>query len=421
MKFKTFTLALLSGGVGLILGSCQQDISEIKADPKIKVENTSNLTTEEALLAINANAIAKIKFDCSTDALSNKLLALSANAAVAPSECSLTELDKTIGSYLQQFGPLEQQFFGSYITVNQLATILDTDPQYFGALGENTKLVEKQKKGLEKFWQMPGQVRINAQHNATLDNRDKIAGVYMVFAGYPSSLAYAVADQLLMVNQMSPVFVETPLLSFDAFATTDKLIVLGDGFMQVLAESGVENEVGVSGVLAHEWGHQVQFNNFQPWYGVAKEAFVPTPESTRQIELEADFFTGYYLTHQKGGTKNWKNAAEFFELFYKLGDCSFASEGHHGTPNQRLAASRLGYLVSLVTSRANLNASDVHTIFMATYNSILENKIAPKAILAGLKSTYLKVIFASIMLHEKEVKGIMNGHLSKTQIKDLKD
>jgi hypothetical protein len=418
MRLKTFTLSLLCGSAALFTVSCQQEIAEIKTDPKLTIANTSNLTAEEALLSIDGTALAHSKFACAYDAASNNLVALSANTAVAPSECSVTEMDKTISLYLQKFGPLERQFFASYLAVNQLATVMDTDPQYFGAQGEHTTLVEKQKKGLEKFWEMPNQIRIHGQHNSTLNNRDKIAGVYML-TGYPASLAYAVADQLLYINQLSPVFVETPLLSYDAFATTDKLIVLGDGLIQVLSESGLQQEVAVSGLLAHEWGHQVQFNNFKPWYGVEKENFVKSPEFTRQIELEADFFTGYYLTHQKGGGKNWKNAAEFFALFYKMGDCSFASGSHHGTPNQRMAASRLGYLVSLLTSKASLNATEVHTIFLAAYNAIIENNIDRQAILTSLEGTQLKSIFAAILKHENEVNGIMQGKMNKKQIAQL--
>jgi hypothetical protein len=34
------------------------------------------------------------------------------------------------------------------------------------------------------------------------------------------------------------------------------------------------------------------------------------------------------------------------QSFYEVGDCSFTSAGHHGTPNQRLRASTWGYSVA---------------------------------------------------------------------------
>lgn len=171
------------------------------------------------------------------------------------------------------------------------------------------------------------------------------------------------------------------------------------------------------GILAHEWGHQVQFNNYTAWYGPR----VDTPEQTRKTELEADVFASYYLTHKRGATYNWKSAAEFFELFFNIGDCSFTSAGHHGTPTQRLAASRLGWIIAQETMPMGhiLTAEDVHSLFIASLQSIIDNKIDSSAALASLKTPQLKAIYGKVKQREQELKGIANGTLSPGAVKNL--
>ncbi|WP_086828158.1 hypothetical protein [Streptomyces sp. NRRL B-24572] len=53
----------------------------------------------------------------------------------------------------------------------------------------------------------------------------------------------------------------------------------------------------------------------------------------------ADAFSSYYLTHSRGEALNTQRVPASTQSFYQGGDCSFRSRGHHGTPNQRLAAS----------------------------------------------------------------------------------
>ena len=134
-----------------------------------------------------------------------------------------------------------------------------------------------------------------------------------------------------------------------------------------------------------------------------------TAEAHRLSELEADFFTGYYLTHKRGGTYNWKRVAEFFELFYNIGDCSFESSGHHGTPNQRLAAARLGSILAEETFPKGhiLEPEQVHELFLLAYEDIIENSISSKEALASLGSAQLKGIYKAILEHEHELKQIL--------------
>jgi len=175
----------------------------------------------------------------------------------------------------------------------------------------------------------------------------------------------------LAFNEESTFLIESPLLSFDGFATTDDLIVVGDGLIELASASGVEDKVVWSGILAHEWAHQIQFDNFDQWYpnGAADNA----PEATRTTELEADFIAAYYLTHKRGATYNWKRVEGFFDLFFNIGDCSFTSSGHHGTPLQRMRAAEAGYLLAQNTFPKGhiLGTNEVHDIFLNQLEGIV--------------------------------------------------
>lgn len=290
------------------------------------------------------------------------------------SECSTTNFDKVVSEYFSVFGPFESGMYPEYATVNQLYTFIDSSKQYFGKFGEYTHLVTKQQRKLESFWNMPDRVRIIGEHNSTMKDRDKIARVYITFSHATPEAAYEVADQLLTINQESTVFVETPLISFDAFATTSHLIVLGDGLVQALIQAGVNADIAVEGIISHEWGHQVQFAHSQSWYGFAPEERPQTPAFTRQTEMEADFLSAYFLTHKLGGTYNWKRVAQFSELFFNIGDCDITNEGHHGTPRQRLAAAAFGYFVASNTLPKGhvLTPDQLHKTFMQHFNSLLK-------------------------------------------------
>lgn len=293
--------------------------------------------------------------------------------ATDPAKCNPTPFNAVVDRYFSKFGPFEIGFYSEYATVNRLFTFIDESKQYFGANGEYTHEVIKQQRRLESFWAMPDQVHINGQHNATLNDRDKIARVYMVFSHAARDVAYEVADQLIAINNESEIFVETPLISFDGFATPSKLITLGDGLIEALNESGIDKNIVIAGLISHEWGHQVQFINSTQWFGYAAGKWPQTAEFTRNTELEADFFSSYFLTHKRGGAYNWKKVAGFNNLFFDIGDCAFSEAEHHGTPKQRLAASKLGYTVASQTWPKGhiLTATQLHKIFKEKLSTLL--------------------------------------------------
>lgn len=52
----------------------------------------------------------------------------------------------------------------------------------------------------------------------------------------------------------------------------------------------------------------------------------------------ADAMSASFLTHKRGAAMNRKRVEQFLEVFFQIGDCAFDNPGHHGTPNQRMAA-----------------------------------------------------------------------------------
>jgi hypothetical protein len=296
--------------------------------------------------------------------------------AVAPSECAPTTFNQEINKVIQPFfsDPLALTYYSLYLDLSFYMAYLDTSEQYFGDEGQYTNFVRKRVRELEKFWGMPGEIRVNGQHTASLNDREKLADLYMIVGVNVETRedAYAIADQLLAINEASPVLPESPYFAMDGFATTGDLIVIGDGITSVLANTGIAEDIVWTGILAHEWAHEIQFNNYAEWY--PNGADEDPAAATRLTELEADFLAAYYMTHKRGATYNWKRVEQFFELFFNIGDCSFASSGHHGTPLQRMEAARLGYELATSAQKKGhiLSQQEAHEAFIAVFGDIFE-------------------------------------------------
>lgn len=288
--------------------------------------------------------------------------------AVAPSECGATELSEITWKYFTELASddiaVENMDFYFYLQENAVRFRIGTE--YFGKHGAYTQHVRKEQRSLEKFWKMPNQIEVLGQHNETLKDRDKIAKIlyYNLMDEGTWEQVYESADELIARSKNSPALPDSPFFAADGYANFNKQIVLGDGLIKMFSETGIDEEIVWTGILAHEWSHQVQFDHFAAWY--PQDLFASKAEETRAIELEADFFSGYYMTHKRGATYNWKRAEEFFEVFYQAGDCSFSFEQHHGTPLQRKRASYQGYLLAKGAQKQGhiLSAEELHEIFM---------------------------------------------------------
>jgi hypothetical protein len=74
---------------------------------------------------------------------------------------------------------------------------------------------------------------------------------------------------------------------------------------------------------------------------------------------------------------NRKRVEQFLEVFFQIGDCAFSSVGHHGTPNQRMAAAQFGFDVAdQAQKQGHIHTSgQFHQLFVAAYPDL----VAPDA------------------------------------------
>ncbi|MGB7843932.1 MAG: hypothetical protein WBL21_14140 [Salinimicrobium sp.] len=376
LKNSKVSLAVLA--LGLTIVSCQKEteLNEVTSPASSMnsfqmssdVENTPVLEMQQGLLKELPEVGHNLREDMSP--------------AVDASPCGTTNFVQVQNYYFGLLGndlvPIfgvdgANYLFGLYMDLNFYYAYLDRGEQYFGADGKYTNFMVKRQRELEKFWDMPNEVRINGQHTATLNDREKLADIWELVGVEVNSReeAYAIADQYLFYNSLASTLPESPFFALDGFATPSNLIVVGDGIVQMLTEAGVEEDIAWTGIVSHEWGHQIQFNHTTSWYPEGANA--DPVAATRHTELEADFFSAYFMTHKRGATYNWKRVEEFFELFVNIGDCSFDSANHHGTPAQRLRAARLGYDLANSAHKQGhvLSIDELHSFFMENVEGLL--------------------------------------------------
>ena len=278
------------------------------------------------------------------------------------------------------------------LDINFVHSIIDDGPQYFGNKGQYTQYVNNRVRSLEKFWNMPNEISVRGQHNETLNDRDAMISVFssIWYANYgwsPKEIEYF-SDIIIRNNANSDVLPESPIAASDGFAwdlngylgyDDLEVIVLGDGLVELVASVGTEDKIGWTTILSHEWAHHIQFNNGY-LDGYDDEFGWNSPESTRAGELEADFMASYYMTHKRGATYNWKRIEQYLVNFFQIGDCGFRSSGHHGTPLQRLEASRLGHELAASAQKKGkiLSAKEVHNAFIAVLDDIAPQPPQPE-------------------------------------------
>lgn len=366
-------LTLLCLGLSFITFSCDKEIDEMGLDSSNSLAATAvaNQTSSELVPLEDLSGLIPVDENLRHSLISNVVepsacgptaFATVQNRAFAPLATDLVGI----------FGANAQSIFDTYNALNYYSVLIDDSPQYFGANGEYTDFMYKRTRELEKFFNMPNQILVHGQHTATLNDREKLADVYVFANGIAREQAYGIADQILYFNTLSGQLPESPFFAADGFATTYRnLIVVGDGIVDLLSQTGIDKDIVWTGILAHEWAHQIQFKNMNNWYPAG--TFASTPEATRYKELEADFLASYYMTHKRGAAYNTKRVAQFYELFFEIGDCGFASNGHHGTPLQRKAASDLGFRLAAEAQRQGqvLSIEQAHAYFVANVNSFL--------------------------------------------------
>jgi hypothetical protein len=216
-------------------------------------------------------------------------------------------------------------------------------PYTFGAHGDFTTKATHTFRDLRNFWDIKSDdIQLVPAHGRMLLDTARVTKVFTTFYGFPQTTSLNTAEFIkAQVNTATFNYGDTALFTFNAYANSTEgqpvpgigdvpdRIVLGDGVLDGFAQVGLD-DVTTQAILAHEFGHHVQFED-----GLFASPLTG-PEATRRTELMADAFGSYFLTHARGAAMNWKRVQEFGQTFYQVGDCGFTAVGHHGTPNQRL-------------------------------------------------------------------------------------
>jgi hypothetical protein len=144
----------------------------------------------------------------------------------------------------------------------------------------------------------------------------------------------------------------------NAYATPAKRLQRADGtvlfgkryFMHAM-EVPEAPEVNVIATCAHEFGHIVQYK-----HGL-KDRLIQGQPSVKRLELNADFFAGYFAGARKIEKPDFP-AAVFAANRHAHGDFH-NSRGHHGTPDERAAAIVRGFETSYKERRSFADAIEI--------------------------------------------------------------
>ncbi|WP_244614440.1 neutral zinc metallopeptidase [Elizabethkingia argenteiflava] len=114
-----------------------------------------------------------------------------------------------------------------------------------------------------------------------------------------------------------------PSSTYNAISYSSGKIYYGY-YMYDKAKSKSPDNIVNAMILAHEYGHQLQYEYYLP------SVFEVT---NRAAELEADGFAGYYLRKPQGFNKReFSDIAAAYHFAAKIGDYDIEDEDHHGTP-----------------------------------------------------------------------------------------
>lgn len=369
IKFLSILLACLF----LILTSCQKEVQEEQSitptQLSIKQKNVNKSTFQ-----LSAKAKADLEKLRSTlpEGYEKRLekssllpanihshyrnMALKALKIVEPTPCDgYTPLYQYLDQELADWWEGDTYFWAAILgmldmpTVHALFFENSSANQYFGVNGEYTHIVNKTFKDLQRFWNIQSNdIVLVALHGNILLDREKVYRLErLMYPWETEEEANFWVDQIVTRANTVAQYRKGnhPIFSFNAFAQTSfefppygtlpSKIVMGDGIMEAYSSIGYGN-IAPQAILAHEFGHQVQFS-----LGLIPEYW--TPEGTRKIELMADAYSAYFLSHARGASMQWKRVQQFLQVFFNIGDCYFDFENHHGTPTQRMAAAEWAY------------------------------------------------------------------------------
>lgn len=385
MKRQIFALGSCLA-ITLTVVGCQEQPTSALA-PAARAASTSELQAQSSLASATrlsvlpslAAEVADLEVPSIDDVINPKNYVCSAGSPInswinAQISNSLTRERATILELVNEWDVANVPFYEA-LYLKSAGT-----PQTYGYDGEFTKIMIKTERDVKRFWDIPSaDIQVVSMRDDVLFDVERLAATYNFVYGVPYPLATEFAvyvGNLLRSSQtMNGHYAYWTFNAVSARTTVpfvQKKVIMGDGILEGYKALGFD-DVAPQAIFAHEYAHQIQFDR---GYRLPTAGYTAA-ERTRYTELMADAFAAYYLTHSRGATMNQKRVEQFLQVFFQIGDCSFSSSGHHGTPNQRMAAARFGFTVADEAQKQGhiLTAQQFFVRFQAQYSTL----IAPDA------------------------------------------
>ncbi len=187
-----------------------------------------------------------------------------------------------------------------------------------------------------RYWHTTGDRAIDRDLDRALGVVADLFGIYPAFGFYDPS------------NLQNPVGVERN--GMNAFASPENTDIPGTKSTVGFGWDLFRNEfyqydnsgVSVMAIIAHEFGHVVQFNRDYFWQ-IQHGAPLKT-------EINADFLSGYFLGMRKLAVPSMRFQSAG-ECFMRNGDTS-GTLRTHGDPRERLDAAEAGFRVAYVENKS---------------------------------------------------------------------
>jgi len=185
-------------------------------------------------------------------------------------------------------------------------------------------------------------------------NPNRINGIGTLYQGaIPPPLAASLTDDCSAVRQIygvnAPMILVTEEGSPNAAATQIVLSPSGSdgtvffGTKLITNEFQLDRGYGIPTIIGHEFAHVLQMKNRLP------------VSSVHWRELHADFMAGWF-TALRAHFRPQNVDASALSIFTK-GDWAFNDPGHHGTPEERLAAFKAGVIAQATGQAMDADAA----------------------------------------------------------------
>ena len=380
MKKQIFALGSCLA-ISLMVVGCQEQPTSALA-PTVRAASTSELTAQSTLaygLQPELPSLADAVEDLDTPSIDDAVIPTACSASSPINDYINGVLGNTLATERARFIELVKKWKAADVPIYEAIYLKSgATPQTYGYDGEFTHVMVKTERDVKTFWDIPSDdIQVVSMRDDVLFDVPRLAATYNFVYGVPypdaTELAKYVRNLLITSQTMNGHYAYWTFNSVSLHIDppspyAQKKVIMGDGILEAYKALGLD-DVAPQAIFAHEFAHQIQFANDYKLLTPGATA----AERTRYTELMADAYSAYYLTHKRGATMNQKRVEEFLNVFFYIGDCSFTSSGHHGTPNQRLKAARFGFSVADEFQKQGhiLTAAEFFARFQEAYPTLI--------------------------------------------------